>query len=196
MFFDIFGVMRTEDLFAPPPDLPVPVDDGACDHLVGLDMPPVSLKATSGPDVRLDEPATRFTVVYGYPRTGVPGQDLPPGWNEIPGARGCTPQNCAFRDHHAGLRALGAAVYGLSTQTTDYQREMAERLHLPFPVLSDSRLELVEALRLPTFEAAGATLLKRFSMILRGKKIEHVIYPVFPSDSDAPRVVEWLGAHQ
>jgi peroxiredoxin len=188
--------MRTEDLFAPPPDLPVPVDDGACDHLVGLEMPPVTLQATSGFDVRLDQAKSPFTVVYGYPRTGVPGQDLPPGWNEIPGARGCTPQNCAFRDHHAELQALGATVYGLSTQTTEYQREMADRLHLPFPVLSDSKLELTKALKLPTFEVGGETLLKRFSMILNGTKIVHVIYPVFPSDSDAPAVVAWLSANQ
>ncbi len=188
--------MRTEDLLTPPGELPVPVDDGACDHLVGLNIPAISLKATTGPDIRLDEAPSRFTVIYGYPRTGVPGEDLPPGWNEIPGARGCTLQNCAFRDHYHELQGLGATVYGLSTQETAYQREMADRLHLPFPVLSDAQLELTNALRLPIFDSAGDSLLRRFSMIIRAKKIEHVIYPVFPSDSDAPRVVAWLSAHQ
>lgn len=188
--------MHTEDLFTRPGDLPVPVDDGACNHLAGMTIPAITLAATNGFNIRPDDATSRFTVIYGYPRTGVPGEDLPPGWNEIPGARGCTPQNCAFRDHHHELQELGATVYGLSTQETAYQREMADRLHLPFPVLSDAQLELTNALRLPTFESAGYTLLKRFSMIIHAKKIEHVIYPVFPSDSDAPAVVTWLKAHQ
>jgi peroxiredoxin len=134
-----------------------------------------------------------WVVLYAYPRTGVPDVDSPPGWDEIPGARGCTPQNCAFRDHHAELSALGASVYGLSTQSTAYQREMAERLHLPYPVLSDERLALTRALRLPTFTYGGWTLLRRLSLILREGRIEHVIYPVFPSNADAPAVVAWLG---
>ncbi len=180
---------------APPENLPAPADDGACDHLVGMDVPAISLPATTGGNVVIADSKTRWTVIYGYPMTGVPGQTLPDNWDAIPGARGCTPQNCAFRDHYAELQALGASVFGLSTQTTVYQQEMAERLHLPFSVLSDAKLELANALRLPTFNADGKTLLKRFSMVVRGSRIEHVIYPVFPSNSDAPAVVEWLKGH-
>ncbi len=186
--------MRADDLHSLPPNLPAPIDDGACAHLVGRDVPAVELPATDGTRVRLDRVRTRWTVVYAYPRTGVPDRSSPEGWDAIPGARGCTPQNCAFRDHHAELVALGASVYGLSTQTTDYQREMATRLHLPYPVLSDAQLELTRALDLPTFRFGAWTLLKRFSLILAGDRIEHVIYPVFPSNADAPAVVRWLRA--
>lgn len=186
--------MRSDDLYSIPADLPVPEDDGACDHLRGAIVPPLELPATDGTRVRLGTAPTRWTVVYAYPRTGVPDRDSPPGWDAIPGARGCTPQNCAFRDHHAALRALGATVYGLSTQDTAYQREMAERLHLPYPVLSDARLELTTALRLPTFRYGDDTLLRRFSLVLRGDEIVHVIYPVFPSHADAPAVEAWLHA--
>jgi peroxiredoxin len=161
-----------------------------------MELPAIELRATSGPPVRLDRLATPWTVIYAYPRTGVPDKDTPPDWDAIPGARGCTPQNCAFRDHYGELAALGASVYGLSTQTTDYQREMAERLHLPFPVLSDADLRLTRALNLPTFQYGDWTLLKRFCLIVRGKTITHVIYPVFPSNSDAPAAVEWLTARQ
>ena len=133
-------------------------------------------------------------MVYAYPRTGVPDRDSPPGWDAIPGARGCTPHSCTFRDHHAELRALGATVYGLSTQDTGYQREMAERLHLPFPVLSDAALELTRAWNLPTFEFAGEVVLKRFSLILEAGRIAHVHYPVFPPTADAPAVLAWLRA--
>lgn len=180
------------DFMSAPVDLPAPVDDGACDHLIGMVVPALSLPATTGENVVIGDLQRPWTVVYGYPMTGVPGQPLPDNWDAIPGARGCTPQNCAFRDHHAEFQSFGASVFGLSTQTTVYQKEMAERLHLPFSVLSDEKLELTNALRLPTFDADGKTLLKRFSMVLRGSRIEHVIYPVFPSDSDAPAVVEWL----
>jgi len=185
--------MRKDDLHATPEGLPVPEGDGACDHLVGLEVPPVDLPSTRGGTVRLGVAPTRWTVVYAYPRTGVPDQDSPPGWDAIPGARGCTPQNCAFRDHHAELQRLGASVYGLSTQSTEYQREMAERLHLPYPILSDERLALTGALRLPTFRYGDWTLLKRFSMVLEGRRIVHVVYPVFPSNADAPAVTTWLG---
>jgi len=184
--------MRSDDLYSLPADLPVPKDDGACDHLPGLEVPPIELPSTHGGTVRLGAATTRWTVVYAYPRTGVPTQDSPPGWDAIPGARGCTPQNCAFREHHADLRRLGATVYGLSTQTSEYQREMAERLHLPYAILSDARLELTRALRLPTFRYGEWTLLKRLSLILEGPKIAHVVYPVFPSTADAPAVTAWL----
>jgi peroxiredoxin len=155
-------------------------------------MPPVPLPATTGEWIRFDQPSTTWTVVYAYPRTGTPDRDSPPGWDAIPGARGCTPQACSYRDLHQEIRSLGASVFGLSTQDTEYQREMAQRLHLPFAVLSDADLELTRALGLPTFRYGDWTLLKRFTMILQAGRIVHVIYPVYPSTADAPAVVEWL----
>ncbi len=189
--------MRTDDLLSLPSDLPIPVDDGAADHLRGMAVPPIVLPATDGTTVRLDGSDAPRTIVFAYPRTGRPDQDLPGGvdaWNAIPGARGCTPQACAYRDHHAELVAAGVRVFGLSTQDTDYQREMAERLHLPFPVLSDERLELARALRLPTFDYLGATLFRRHTLVIADGRIEHVFYPVFPSDRDAEQVLDWLRA--
>jgi peroxiredoxin len=186
--------MRSDDLYSLPENLPAPEDDGGCAHLPGAEVPPVRLRSTTGGWVRLDRSSTPWTVVYAYPRTGVPDQDSPPGWDAIPGARGCTPQNCAFRDHHSELTSLGATVYALSTQTTAYQQEMATRLDLPYPVLSDAELELTKALRLPTFQYGERTLLKRFSLILGQRRIAHVIYPVFPSTADAPAVAAWLRA--
>lgn len=174
-----------------PPDLPIPVDDGACDHLRGAMLPSVELAATSGR--RVDPAAVPGAVViYCYPRTGRPDQPLLPGWNEIPGARGCTPQACAYRDHHAELKALGAEVFGLSTQTTEYQREAVERLHLPFELLSDADLAFTHALTLPTIVVEGLRLVKRLTLIARGGRIEHVFYPVFPPDRDAEDVIAWL----
>ena len=178
-----------------PSDLPRPVDDGACDHLPGLVMPPLWLPSTSGRLVDLGALGAERTVIYCYPRTGRPGEPLPDGWDAIPGARGCTPQSCAFRDHHRELADLGADVYGLSTQTTEYQREMAERLHLPFEVLSDARFAFVDALRLPTFEVEGMRLVKRLTLIVRDQRIEHVFYPVFPPDASAAQVLDWLERH-
>lgn len=186
--------MRSDDLHTLPDNLPVPGDDGACAHLAGRLVPPLPLRATTGEWIRLDQPSTPWTVVYAYPRTGTPDKDSPPGWDAIPGARGCTPQACSYRDHHREIAQLGGAVFGLSTQTTEYQREMATRLHQPFPVLSDADLALTRALRLPTFQYGDWTLLKRFTMILAAGRIVHVIYPVFPSTADAPAVVEWLRA--
>ena len=182
---------RADDLYRLPADLPVPVDDGACDHLVGLRVPPIALGSTSGREVRLSDLPGR-TVVYCYPRTGEPDRDTPPGWNEIPGARGCTPQSCGFRDHYAELRNLGVAVFGLSTQTTDYQREMTERLHIPFEILTDADLNLAQALRLPTFSFQGMTLVKRLTIFIQDGVIEHVMYPVFPPDRNADEAVKWL----
>ena len=175
-----------------PSDLPPPVDDGACEHLPGLAMPSVRLPSTSGRLVDLGALPAARTVIYCYPRTGRPGEPLPDGWDAIAGARGCTPQSCAFRDHHRELTGLGAEVYGLSTQTTDYQREMAERLHLPFEVLSDARFALTDALRLPTFEVDGMRLIRRLTLIVRDRRIEHVFYPVFPPNESAARVIDWL----
>jgi len=188
--------VRVNDLLNLPPDLPIPRDDGACAYLPGMAVPPIGLVATDGSIVRLDDPTAPRTVVFAYPRTGRPGEEPPGGldaWNAIPGARGCTPQACAYRDRHAELVALGVRVFGLSTQDTAYQREAVERLHLPFPILSDEALELGRALRLPTFEAAGLTLFRRFTLIVRAGRIEHVLYPVFPSDRDAEQVIAWLG---
>lgn len=186
---------RPDDLYRLPTDLPVPTDDGACAHLVGMALPTaLPLPATTGGTVDLAALPGR-TVVYCYPRTGQPDAPVPDGWDAIPGARGCTPQSCAFRDHYAELRGLGAAVYGLSTQTTDYQREAAERLHLPFPLLSDAELAFARALQLPTFTFDGVELLKRVTLILRDGRIEHVFYPVFPPDANAAEVVRWLQAH-
>jgi peroxiredoxin len=187
--------MSTHDPNVLPPDLPVPEDDGACDHLPGLALPPFGLAATDGPAVRLDRLEGR-TIVYAYPRTGIPGEDpLVDDWDQIPGARGCTPESCGFRDHHADLLAAGAAaVFGLSTQDSGYQAEAAARLRLPFPLLSDAGLELTKALRLPTFDAAGQTLMKRFTLVIGDGAIEHVFYPVFPPDGHAGEVLSWLRA--
>jgi peroxiredoxin len=175
-----------------PEDLPVPENDGAADHLPGILLPPISLPTTGGDAVDLSAlPGT--TVIYIYPRTGRPGEELPTGWDSIPGARGCTPQSCGFRDHFAELKAAGAdAVYGVSTQSSDYQREVRGRLNLPFELLSDERLELTHALGLPTFEADGMTLLKRMALIVRGGRIVRVFYPVFPPDRNAEDVLAWL----
>ena len=186
---------RQDDLHTLPAGLPVPVDDGACDHLPGLRLPPLPLASTAGVPVDLrDLPGT--TVVYCYPRTGEPDRDSPPGWDAIPGARGCTPQSCAYRDRHRELGALGARVFGLSTQDTAYQREAAARLRLPFPLLSDAGLAFAGALRLPTFEVAGLTLIKRLTLILEAGRIETVFYPVFPPDQDAAAVLAWLTARR
>lgn len=184
-----------KDLLSLPSDLPVPQDDGAARHLPGMAVADVPLPATDGSQVRLARLEGR-TVVYAYPRTGRPGEpSLVPDWESIPGARGCTPQSCAFRDHHAELAGLGARVFGLSTQDTAYQREAAERLHLPFRLLSDESLAFTHAMTLPTFEVAGHTLLKRLALVIRDGVVEQVFYPVFPPDRNAEDVVRWLDAH-
>ena len=173
--------------------IPAPVDDGAARHLVGRVLPAVALPATDGLSVTLSELPGR-SVVFGYPRTGEPDRiALVEDWDMIPGARGCTPQTCAFRDLFAELTAAGARrVFGLSTQSTEYQREMAERLHLPFPVLSDEALSLTRALSLPTMQVAGQTMIKRLTMIVDEGRISHVFYPVFPPDRNAWDVLAWL----
>src|SRR6476659_6378135 len=177
-----------------PPDIPVPQDDGGARHLPGMKVDDLALPATSGGAVNLARLAGR-TVLYLYPRTGVPGVDLPPGWNDIPGARGCTPQSCAFRDHHAELKTLGVAqLFGLSTQDTAYQQEAATRLHLPFAILSDQKLSFTQALKLPTFTVAGMTLLKRMALVVDDGVIAKVFYPVFPPDKNAEEVVAWIQA--
>jgi peroxiredoxin len=176
-----------------PADLPVPEDDGAADHLPGTKAPQVELQCTDGAPIRLDALGAGRSVIYVYPLTGRPGTDLPDGWDSIPGARGCTPEACGFRDHYQDLLAAGAAgVFGLSSQDTDYQREVVERLHLPFQMLSDPALSLAHALDLPTFEAGGLTLYKRLTLIVRDGVIEHVFYPVFPPNEHAGHVLTWL----
>ena len=174
-----------------PDNLPVPLDDGAADHLRGLMLPQISLQSTQGKDIAIGGIAGRV-VIYCYPMTGQLGVALPDGWDEIPGARGCTPQTCAFRDHYQELQAFGAEVIGLSVQSTAYQREMAESLHLPFPVVSDINYQFQKALNLPTFVAAGVTLLKRVTLIANAGMIESVHYPIFPSNSDAEWVINYL----
>jgi peroxiredoxin len=176
--------------------IPAPDDDGAAAHLVGMAVPPVSLLATNDTSVVLSELKGRV-VVFGYPRTGEPGKvALVDDWDMIPGARGCTPQTCAFRDLYAELKAAGANhVFGLSTQSNAYQTEMAARLHLPFPVLSDEDLELVHALNLPTMEVADLTMIRRLAVIIDDGRIGHVFYPVFPPDRNAGDVLAWLKAN-
>ncbi|GEK20606.1 peroxiredoxin [Cellulomonas xylanilytica] len=181
------------DLSRLPDDLPAPAADGAADHLAGARLPALGLPATDGSTVTLDTLGPGRTVLYAYPLTGRPGTDLPDDWDAIPGARGCTAEACAFRDHHADLLAAGAAaVYGLSTQDTAYQREAVERLHLPFAMLSDAALAVTRAMDLPTFDAAGRTLLRRLTMVVRDGVVEKVFYPVFPPDRHAAEVLAWL----
>jgi peroxiredoxin len=175
-----------------PPDIPVPKDDGRARHLTGAKLPDIALPATAGGTVNLSRLKGR-TVVYVYPRTGVPGVDPPTGWDQIPGARGCTPQSCGFRDHFAELKALGVAhVFGLSTQDTAYQSEAAQRLHLPFPILSDAELNFALGLHLPMFMTGGMTLLARMALVIEDGIIVKAFYPVFPPDQNAAEVVAWL----
>ncbi|GGY01400.1 MerR family transcriptional regulator [Streptomyces hiroshimensis] len=181
------------DYLSLPADLPAPEDDGAAGHLPGMKAPSLELSGTAGGTIRLDALAAGRTVIYVYPLTGRPGTDLPEGWDSIPGARGCTPESCGFRDHYQDLLAAGAAdVFGLSGQDTGYQREVVERLRLPFQMLSDPALDLVGMLGLPTFEAGGLTLYKRLTLIILDGVIEHVFYPVFPPSEHADQVLTWL----
>jgi peroxiredoxin len=176
--------------------IPSPVDDGATRHLVGVRMASVQLQATSGETIDLSKLRGR-AIVYAYPRTGRPGFENPEGWDMIPGARGCTPQTCSFRDHFAELKTLGVDhLFGLSTQDTQYQREAVERLHLPFAILSDDHLALTRAMNLPTFETSGMTLLKRFTLAVGSGTVDHVFYPVFPPDRSATDVIEWLSQRE
>jgi peroxiredoxin len=174
-----------------PPDLPVPVDDGACDHLAGLDVPALVLESSHGPIDLADLGAERG-VLYVYPRTGHPDREVPAGWDAIPGARGCTPQSCGFRDHAAELAAQGARVAGLSVQPLEDQVELATRLQIPYPVIADPERKLGAALRLPTFDFEGATLYKRMTLVLEQGRVAKVFYPVFPPDRNAEEVLAWL----
>ena len=181
--------------FPLPTNLPRPVDDGGARHLTGMAMPPIALRSTRGRMVDLSKIVSSRIVVYCYPMTGVPGTALPEGWDAIPGARGCTPQACGFREAYTQFADSSAEIFGLSTQSAAYQREVAERLNLPFEILSDADFALCEALRLPTFNVQGRRLLKRLTFIVRQQRIEHVFYPVFPPDASATQVVDWLLEH-
>lgn len=174
-----------------PDDLPRPVDDGGADHLAGMQVPSVRLQATGGEWVDLSEVPGRV-VVYAYPMTGVPGVELPPGWNDIPGARGCTPQTLSFQAEKDVFAAFGVTLFGLSTQTPDYQKELSDRLDLSFPILSDADFELTEAMRLPTMVVEGMRLIKRLTLIVNDGVVEHVFYPVFPPNRSAADVIAWL----
>ncbi|GJJ20198.1 putative thiol-specific antioxidant related protein/Peroxidoxin BcpB [Mycolicibacterium mageritense] len=184
------------DYLTLPADLPIPHDDHAAEHLTGSTVPQIALESTSGRTIRLDLLGDRRTVIYIYPLTGRPGTDIPDGWDAIPGARGCTPESCGFRDHFRDLLEAGAGrVFGLSSQDTDYQSEVVERLSLPFDMLSDPGFLVADALRLPTFDAGGARLYKRLTMVVRGGVIEHVFYPIFPPNEHAGQVLTWLREH-
>ena len=186
--------MSMPNLNQVPDGLPIPVDDGAARHLTGHKLTDLALMGTDGSQVNLAKLSGR-TVIYVYPRTGEPGKPSPDGWDAIPGARGCTPQTCGFRDHFAEIKKLGVAqLFGLSTQDTAYQREAAERLHLPFAILSDADLKLTRALDLPTFQVAGMTLLKRMALVIDDGTIAKVFYPVFPPDKNVDEVIAWLQA--
>lgn len=182
--------------FSLPDDLPEPEDDGGADHLPGTIVPSVTLSATDGTAIDLSELAGRI-VVYCYPKTGRPDEDVvPDDWDEIPGAQGCTPESCGFRDHYQELQDRGVSeVFGLSVQSSEYQREARDRLSLPFELLSDSSLEITKKFQLPTFEVAGDTFLKRLTFVLSDTRVEHVFYPVFPPDEHADEVVDWLETH-
>jgi peroxiredoxin len=174
-----------------PDNLPQPIDDGACAHLLGMKLLPVRLHSTSGKQIDLSAVAGKL-VLYFYPMTGRPGVPLPDGWDQIPGARGCTPQSCSFRDHYSELQALDTSVFGVSTQDTDYQREAVERLHLPFDLLSDETQELTRSLSLPILEVEGKQLIRRLTLIIENSEIVKVFYPVFPPDRNADDVLDWL----
>lgn len=180
------------DLHAPPANLPVPEEDGAADHLPGARVPTVVLSANGGESVDLSRAAQETLVIYVYPATGVPGQPLPAGWDDVPGARGCTPQSCAFRDHVRELATLGASVMGLSAQSIEEQREFAEREHIPYPLLNDSKFVLASELGLPTFELNAIRYYRRLTFIARAGQIAKVFYPVFPPQQNAAEVVDWL----
>ena len=181
-----------KDFFTLPKDLPVPEDDGACAHLPGKDMPGLALASTAGRMVRLDEQAQSRTVFFFYPRSGRPGESIPAAWDQIPGARGCTPHSCAYRDHYGEFQQLRTAVFGVSSQDTPYQQEFARRTSLPYEILSDEAFKLTEALRLPTFVFEGKRLIKRLALVAERGRIVKVFYPVFPPDKNAETVLAWL----
>ena len=185
-----------DNFYSLPSDLPVPQDDGACDHLVGMALPEISLRSTADRSVSLAHIAQEPAVFFFYPRTGRPDEPAPVGWDEIPGARGCTPQSCGYRDQYKAFQALGVQVFGVSTQTTEFQQEFVRRMNVPYEILSDSDFVLTKALRLPTFDFNSMRLFKRIAIVARNGKIEKVFYPVFPPDKNAETVLAWLTSEQ
>ena len=177
-----------------PEGLPIPIDDGACKHLEGISLPSISLLATNGCLLNTLEISQHKAIFYFYPRTGIPGKNPPLGWNEIPGARGCTPQTCEYRNNFEKFRTQGLQIYGISTQTTEYQKEAVQRLELPFSLLSDEKLKLTNAIKLPTLEVNGVILIKRLTLIVERGKIIKVFYPVFPPDKNAQEVLRFLNS--
>jgi peroxiredoxin len=178
-----------------PANLPRPKEDGGARHLKGMALPDLELPSTQNRRVNLSTVSAPRIVIYAYPMTGRPDRQLPQGWDDIPGARGCTPETCGFRDHHKDLAKLHAEVFGVSTQDTAYQQEMVKRLEVPFEVLSDEQMAFARALKLPTFTVDGMTLLKRLTIVARSGRIEQVFYPVFPPDAHAEAVIAWLKQH-
>ncbi|CAD0081750.1 unnamed protein product [Aureobasidium vineae] len=175
-----------------PSDIPIPTDDGACDHLPGMTIPPLSLPATNDTSIKISS-LQSLVIIFCYPRTGAPGETIPDAWNSIPGARGCTPQACSFRDTQREFMTAGVnKIFGLSTQSTAYQQEVKTRLNLPFELLSDEKLDFVEALSLPTIDWEGKKLTKRITLAMVEGKIVKVWYPVFPPDQSAQQVLDWL----
>lgn len=190
----VFAMPQT-NLNQLPANLPRPKDDGGARHLKGMALPDLELPSTGNRRVNLSKVSAARIVIYAYPMTGRPDRQLPQGWDDIPGARGCTPETCGFRDHHKDLAKLHADVFGISTQDTPYQQEMVKRLEVPFEVLSDEQMVFARALKLPTFTVEGMTLLKRLTIVARNGRIEHVFYPVFPPDKHAEEVIAWLKQH-
>lgn len=178
-----------------PNNLPAPIDDGACNHLLGLEIPAITLKTTDNTSIDISK-LKGVVVIYCYPRTGRPGISPPEGWDNLPGARGCTPQSCAFKDQYTAFISKGIQVFGLSTQDTVYQQEAVERLHLPFPLISDNNLIFTNTLRLPTFTIQKIELIKRLTLVCVNGKIEKVFYPVFPPDKNAVEVMDWIHQHE
>jgi peroxiredoxin len=184
--------MLMRDLFDLPKDLPVPQDDGACDHLVGMTLPKIKLTSTDGRSVDLFSESLEPTVLFFYPRTGEPSKPAPADWDSIPGARGCTPQSCGFRDIYSEFQQNGFKVFGASTQSSEYQKEFALRNHIPFEILSDEQFALTRHLNLPTFTYDGMKLVKRLALVLNHGRIEKVFYPVFPPNKNAETVLYWI----
>ena len=185
-------IMSSHNPLNLPDNLPIPVDDGACNHLEGMILPSVFLEATNGEKLNIAEISKQKTIFYFYPRTGIPGKNPPEGWNEIPGARGCTPQTCNFRGTYHEFKKLNVSIFGVSTQTTEYQAEAVSRLTLPFLMLSDKNLELSRYLQLPTFEVLGVTLIKRITLVADEGRIIKYFYPIFPPDKNADEVLKYL----
>lgn len=178
-------------IFSIPADLPIPLDDGACEHLENMRIPNVSLWSTDNQEINLSN-LRGWNLIFCYPMTGRPGVPIPEGWAQIPGAAGCTPQACSYRDNHAELKRNGVGVYGISTQTSEAQKEASIRLGLSYPLLSDANHSFSSALKLPLLEVDGLKLIKRVTLVLKDGAIKKCFYPVFPPDKNVVEVTAWL----